>query len=231
MIHSGSRNLGYKICDFYNKAAQNLHNDLYINSPPMLAWFNASSCPGKLYLAEMNYALEYAFKNRQKMLYQEMDIFKNIMKKCHKKKVGYIGEMINIHHNYASQENHYGENVWIHRKGATLAREGTVGIVPGSMGTSSYIVEGLGNKESFESCSHGAGRRMSRSEYNKTHIRANVEKEMGDVVHSPWSKDRHGKLDLSEAPSAYKDIDEVMNNQKDLVKIIHKLKPLAVLKG
>jgi tRNA-splicing ligase RtcB len=99
------------------------------------------------------------------------------------------------------------------------------------MGTNSYIVEGLGNRESFESCSHGAGRIMSRTEYNKTHTKSDVEKEMKDVVHSPWSKDRKGNIDLSEAPSAYKNIDEVMENQKNLVKIKHKLKPLAVLKG
>lgn len=195
---------------------------------PIKVW---SSDLGRLYLLEMDYALNYAFKNRQKMLYRAMEILCNVMKKCHKENVGYIGEMINIHHNYATLEHHFGRNVCIHRKGANSARKGTIGIIPGSMGTSSYIVEGLGNRDSFESSSHGAGRTMSRTKYNETHTLIDVEKELGNVVHSPWGKNRKGNIDLSEAPSAYKDIVEVMENQKDLVKVIHKLTPLAVLKG
>ena len=139
-----------------------------------------------------------------------------------------FGDMINIAHNYAAIENHFGQNVIVHRKGATLARKGTTGIIPGSQGSSSYIVEGLGNKESFMSCSHGAGRKMSRTQAKND---LNLEKEIKildeqNIIHSIRSK-----KDLDEATSAYKNIDEVMENQKDLVKIKVKLRPLAVVKG
>jgi tRNA-splicing ligase RtcB len=134
--------------------------------------------------------------------------------------------MINIAHNYVSLENHFGKNVWVHRKGATLARKGTIGIIPGSMGTSSYIVEGLGNPESFESCSHGAGRRMGRKEAIRTLNLEEEQAKMENVLGKPRTQE-----DLEEAPGAYKDITTVMDNQKDLVKILVELKPLAVIKG
>jgi len=139
-----------------------------------------------------------------------------------------VDPMINIHHNYASMENHFGKNVMIHRKGATLARQGTIGIIPGSQGTSSYIVEGLGNKESFESCSHGAGRKMGRKEACRTLDLDSEVKSLNDkgIIHSI----RTAK-ELDEAPSAYKDIDIVMDEQKDLVSIKTKLYPIAVIKG
>ena len=136
--------------------------------------------------------------------------------------------MINIPHNYAAEESHFGEKVWVHRKGATRALQGEIGIIPGSQGTKSYIVEGKGNPESFTSCSHGAGRKMGRHEAQK---KLSVEKEtkmLDDigVIHSIRSS-----KDLDEAPSAYKDIKTVMNNQTDLVDILIELQPLAVVKG
>ena len=131
--------------------------------------------------------------------------------------------------------NHFLENVWVHRKGATSAKKGETGIIPGSMGTSSYIVEGLGNPDSFMSCSHGAGRRMSRSAASQTLTVAECDEAMKGIVCDRWNKVRHGKakgmFDLSEAPGAYKDIDEVIANEADLVKPVVKLTPLAVLKG
>ena len=135
---------------------------------------------------------------------------------------------INIHHNYASLENHYSRNVWVHRKGATLASENTIGIIPGSQGTNSYIVQGLGNPKSLCSCSHGAGRKMSRK---KAVENLNLQEEQArldakGILHSL----RH-RNSLDEAPSAYKDIDTVLEEQKDLVKILVKLEPLAVVKG
>jgi tRNA-splicing ligase RtcB len=135
-------------------------------------------------------------------------------------------EMINIAHNYASLENHFGKNLWVHRKGATLAREGTIGIIPGSMGTSSYIVRGLGNAESFMSCSHGAGRKMGRKEAQRTLVLEEEQEKMKDILGAPRSQD-----DLEEAPGAYKDIADVMEQQKDLVEILVELKPLGVIKG
>lgn len=135
---------------------------------------------------------------------------------------------INIAHNYAVWENHYGKNVIVHRKGATLAREGTIGIIPGSQGSKSYIVKGLGNKESFESCSHGAGRRMGRNEAIKTlDLKTEIENmEKKGIVHGIRTN-----KDLQEAAGAYKDIYVVMESQKDLVEILVELEPMAVIKA
>ena len=135
-------------------------------------------------------------------------------------------DKIGISHNYAAMEHHYGQNVLIHRKGATKASIGTIGIIPGSMGTSSYIVRGLGNPESFESCSHGAGRKMGRKEATRVLNLEEEQAKMVNVVHGVRSVD-----DLDEAPGAYKDIDDVMNNQKDLVEIHTKLASLGSIKG
>ena len=137
-------------------------------------------------------------------------------------------DIINIAHNYASQEKHFGEKVIVHRKGATLASAETTGIVPGSQGMKSYIVKGKGNLESYNSCSHGAGRRLGRRQAQRQ-LNLNSEQkalEEKGILHSIKSK-----RDLDEAPSAYKDIVTVMSNQKDLVEIIAELSPLAVIKG
>ena len=136
--------------------------------------------------------------------------------------------MINIAHNYAAFEHHFGENVIVHRKGATLAREGLIGIIPGSQGTASYIVEGLGNQDSFCSCSHGAGRVMSRTMAIKT---LDMQQEVAQleakgIVHAIRSQD-----DMQEATGAYKDIETVIANEADLVKVRTRLLPIAVIKG
>lgn len=135
---------------------------------------------------------------------------------------------INIHHNYATVEEHYNRKVWVHRKGATLATANTTGIIPGSQGTSSYIVQGLGNEMSLQSCSHGAGRCMSRSRAMKDLDLAHEQEILNSqgIVHR-----MNEQALLDEAPSAYKNIDEVMENQKDLVKILVKLSPLGVVKA
>ena len=136
--------------------------------------------------------------------------------------------MINIAHNYAAWENHYGNNVVVHRKGATLARKGTIGIIPGSQGTASYIVEGLGNPESFCSCSHGAGRVLSRTKAINTLDMAEEIRQLEEkgIIHAI----RH-QHDMQEASGAYKDIDRVIENQLDLIKVRTKLLPVAVIKG
>ena len=136
--------------------------------------------------------------------------------------------MINIAHNYAAFEHHFGQDVIVHRKGATLAREGVIGIIPGSQGTASYIVEGLGNPDSFCSCSHGAGRVLSRSMAIKT---LNLKQEVAQleakgIVHAIRSQE-----DMQEASGAYKDIEEVIANETDLVKVKTRLLPVAVIKG
>lgn len=221
MIHSGSRNLGKQVADYYNKLAIEMNEKWHSSVPKewQLAFLPVDSQEGKDYINEMNYCVEFALANRKLMMRRICDIFdKETQCEC--------VEPINIAHNYASLENHFGRNVWVHRKGATLARKGTIGIIPGSMGTKSYIVEGLGNKESFESCSHGAGRRMGRAEAIRTLNLKEEQDKMIGILGAPRNQE-----ELEEASGAYKDIDEVMENQKDLVKILIELKPLAVIKG
>ena len=221
MIHSGSRNLGKKVADYYNKIAENLctiwkHDDTVKSE---LAFLPKGTIEFDNYWREMSLCLDFAYRNRIAMA-------KAIKKEFIKFTGCDVIEQINIHHNYASIEQHYSRNVIVHRKGATLARENTIGIIPGSQGTSSYIVQGLGNPKSLCSCSHGAGRKMSRKKAKENLSIENEQKIMGDIIHNITTKDQ-----LDEAPSAYKDIDTVMEEQKDLVKILVKLKPLAVIKG
>lgn len=235
MLHSGSRNLGKQVADYYNKVAVNL-NKIWFSTVLKeweLAFLPLNSIEGVSYVREMNYCVDYALANRKDMIEQIKFI---IAKECY----GYTGMMysedldslflkeINIAHNYASQENHFEQNVWVHRKGATLAREGIIGIIPGSQGTKSYIVKGLGNKESFMSCSHGAGRAMGRKQAKRELDLNSVVKDLDDkgIIHSIRKVD-----DLDEAPEAYKDISVVMKNQNDLVDVLVELTPLAVIKG
>uniref|UniRef100_A0A6M3L9F1 3'-phosphate/5'-hydroxy nucleic acid ligase n=1 Tax=viral metagenome TaxID=1070528 RepID=A0A6M3L9F1_9ZZZZ len=221
MIHSGSRNIGKQVADHYNAIAKDM-NKKYYSSVPLdqdLAFLPIGTKQTGQYIDEMKYCVDFALANRKLMMNRVMDI------------IGFEffpSEMINIAHNYASLENHFGSNVWVHRKGATLARKGTIGIIPSSQGAKSYIVEGKGNKDSFESCSHGAGRRMGRKQAERELDLDAEQKHLEDmgVIHSV-----RNKSDLDEAPSAYKDIDVVMDNQKDLVDIMVELTPLGVIKG
>lgn len=224
MIHSGSRNLGKQVADHYNKIAIELNKKWYssVDTKQELAFLPLDSEEGKAYIREMNYCVDFALANRKLMMENIKAIFD---RSCSYPE---YDEMINIAHNYARMENHFGENVMVHRKGATLATEDTIGIIPGSQGTKSYIVKGKGNAESFNSCSHGAGRKMGRGQAQRD---LNLEEEvkrlddMG-VVHAI-----RGVKDLDEASGAYKDIDEVMENQKDLVEVLVELTPLGVIKG
>jgi len=240
MIHSGSRNLGKQVADHYNKLAVELNKKYFSEVPKEreLAFLPIDSEEWENYIREMTYCVEYALANRKLMMDRICEIFTQVIpthpsidnwETCTDDLIGTTFEpMINIAHNYIRLENHFGENVMVHRKWATSAREWEIGIIPGSQWTCSYIVEWLGNKDSFMSCSHWAGRKMSRTEAEKT---LNLEDEIAlmdkqGIVH--WIRN---KSDLDEAPSAYKNIDEVMENQKDLVKIVTRLTPLAVIKG
>ncbi|MBB6482384.1 RtcB family protein [Spirochaeta isovalerica] len=226
MLHSGSRNLGYKIAEFYNNLAREKET-----RPDDLAYLSADSPGGKAYIRDMVFAMAYAAENRSRMMtaFKEslLDLFPG---------AAFIRE-INIHHNFAAREKHFGKDVWIHRKGATSAAGGEMGIIPGSMGTASYIVRGLGNPESFMSCSHGAGRIMSRTKACRELSVDECNAAMGDIVFDRWRmvgkgnrKNRH-MLDLGESPLAYKNIDDVIDAQRDLVEPVVKLKPLGVIKG
>ena len=225
MIHSGSRNIGLKVAEHYNKVAKRL-NEMWFTSVDAskdLAYLPIETYEAKDYMKEMQYCVDFAFANRKLMMENIMGVFGKI-----------VGsdfaalDFINIAHNYARWENHFGTNVLVHRKGATSAREGETGIIPGSQGTKSYIVKGLGNPLSFTSCSHGAGRKMGRKQaIRDLDLDAEIARldEQG-IVHAIRSKS-----DLDEAPGAYKSIDVVMENQKDLVEILVELTPLAVIKG
>lgn len=220
MIHSGSRNFGFQTANVYHKIAQKLCEQWNSDLPDKdLAFLPMDSKEGQEYFVAMNYCLDFAKANRALMMERVTDIFQEVCGAT-------IEDKINIHHNYAAMENHFGKNVLVHRKGATKANKGLRGIIPGSMGTHSYIVEGLGNEDSFQSCSHGAGRRMGRKEAKRT---LNLEEEqvkMTGIVHGLRTKD-----ELDEAPGSYKDIDAVMENQVNLVKPIVTLTPLGVIKG
>ncbi len=224
MIHSGSRNIGKKVAEYYNQTAIQLNEQWFsqVPKPWQLAFLPINTPEAKHYRHEMEYCVEFALANRKAMMEQIQRVFEHFFP-------GIAYEpMINIAHNYAAMEHHFNENVMVHRKGATQARDGQFGIIPGSQGTKSYIVQGKGNHESFMSCSHGAGRKMGR----KQAIRElNLEEEQAlldtqGIIHSIT-----GSEDLDEAPSAYKNIDAVMENQRDLVDIVVELTPLAVVKG
>ncbi|RKZ27561.1 RtcB family protein, partial [bacterium] len=235
MVHSGSRGFGFKIAKYYNKLATQLCQLWYADIPEVkgeegLAFLPASTQGGLEYIEAMCYAMEFAKASRSRMLREIGYSFARVINGSSLKTVTYQGEFeyIDIHHNYAALEGHFGKNVWVHRKGATSAKQGELGIIPGSQGTKSYIVRGKGCRESFLSCSHGAGRRMSRTQARRE---LNLEKERqkmdeAGILHSL----RHAD-DLDEAASAYKDIDVVMSEQKDLVDIVVELTPLAVIKG
>lgn len=220
MLHSGSRNFGLKTAGVYHKKAQALcerwQSDI---TDKDLAFLPMETPEGKEYFEAMNYCLEFAKENRQLMMDNITALFYRFMNAD-------VIESININHNYARLEHHFGKNVMVHRKGATLATVDTTGIIPGSMGTKSYIVKGLGNPDSFTSCSHGAGRRMGRKEAERSLNLEDEQKKMGSVIHGLRTS-----KDLDESPGAYKDIDIVMENQKDLVSILVELKPLASIKG
>ena len=225
MIHSGSRNLGYKVAQYYNNMAIEFNLQWYSQVPKKweLAFLPLDTKCGKAYMREMKYAVEYAFANRKLMMNRIAKIITELYPD-----VEYEWPPISISHNYAQMENHYKQNVMIHRKGATLAREGQMGIIPGSQGTKSYIVEGLGNHQSFQSCSHGAGRIMGRKQAQRELDLETEQKRLDDqgIIHSIKEV-----KDLDEASGAYKPIEEVMANQVDLVKIRATLTPLAVVKG
>jgi tRNA-splicing ligase RtcB (3'-phosphate/5'-hydroxy nucleic acid ligase) len=232
MLHSGSRNLGYKIAEYYHGIAIALNEQWKSNIPCKdLAFLPADTKEGQNYIRDMNFALDYAKENRFRM----MSAFKKIISEV-------LGcdfeDEINIHHNFARLENHFGDNLWIHRKGATAVHTGIKGIIPGSMGTSSYIVEGLGNKDSFKSCSHGAGRKMGRMQACRTLTIEDCDKAMEGLVFDRWTKLKTRKknnkeklYDLGESPLAYKDIEDVIDSQLDLIKPLVRLSPLGTLKG
>ncbi|ABI59141.1 RtcB family protein [Nitrosomonas eutropha] len=222
MIHSGSRNIGFTVANHYNDVAKALNKAAGEDISNDLAYLPESSEYFELYKNEMDYCLEFALANRKLMMERVKTAFREI-----RPEVGF-SEFINKPHNFAAEEEHFGETVLVHRKGATRARKGEWGMIPGSQGTGSFLVKGKGEAQSFESCAHGAGRIMSRTQARK---KLDLEEEIQALDDLGVLHAIRGRKDLDEAPGSYKDIDEVMNHQKDLVEVQIELQPLAVIKG
>lgn len=226
MLHSGSRNIGKCVADIHIDKARDLMKKYFIDLPdPDLAFLAQDTQEFKYYLGDLKWAQAFAKANRNEMM---LRVLKDISFHMHGEDRGpeALTEMrVDCHHNYVAMENQEGNNVWVTRKGAVSARKGELGIIPGSMGTKSFIVEGLGNPESFHSCSHGAGRRMSR-----TKARAKFTKE--DLRTQTMGVEcRKDEEVIDEIPGAYKDIGEVMANQADLATPLFELKQLICVKG
>lgn len=224
MVHSGSRNIGFKVANYYNHLAMDLNKRWGAKIPPnwQLAFLPIASEAGQQYLREMRYCVDFAYANRRMMMERIKDALLAVAPPV------FFEPMLDIAHNYAAMEVHFGRNVLVHRKGATRAQAGEIGIIPGSQGTPSYIVRGKGNKESFTSCAHGAGRKMGRKQAQRQLNLEQEKKRLDDqgIIHAIRSVG-----DLEEAAGAYKDIDEVIDNQLDLVEVLVELRPLAVIKG
>ena len=231
MIHSGSRNLGKRIEEHYHRIAAKMCARFRVAlADPDLAFLPIEEQVGHDYFTDMLFALRYARENRRRMMEAMKETFLEFAPQAN------FLRTIDIHHNYAAFEEHFGKKVCVHRKGATSAKRDEIGIIPGSMGTASYIVSGLGNPDSFMSCSHGAGRRMSRIAASTQLTAEECDKAMDGIVCERWHPYRgfgkaKGKLDLSEAPQAYKDIEDVIASERDLVEPLVRLVPLASLKG
>ncbi len=223
MIHSGSRNIGYTVAGHYHKLAiEETYNRGDRDVPRDLSYFLKDSSNFDLYLKEMNYCMAFALNNRKLMMERVKEAFIDIIPEIE------FSNFINKPHNFAAYETHFGNQVIVHRKGATRAEKGEWGMIPGSQGTNSYLVIGKGNPDSFNSCSHGAGRVMSRAKARRT---LDLKSEMARLQQKGIIHAIRNRSDLDEAPSSYKDIKEVMALQEDLVEIKVELTPLAVIKG
>ncbi|ALP51397.1 RtcB family protein [Corynebacterium glutamicum] len=218
-LHSGSRGVGNKIAQKHIKIAQAECKNEELPDKD-LAYLTEGTEEFESYIKELNWAQRFAFLNREEM----MDRFARELGFFVDKQLEEV-ERINCHHNYTVREEHYGETIWLTRKGAVLADEGTPALIPGSMGTASYVVSGKGNAEALRSAPHGAGRRMSRNQAKKRFSTADLDSRMAGIVYRP------GKEWIDEIPDAYKDIDQVMADAADLVTIRHKLRQIVNVKG
>lgn len=222
MLHSGSRGVGNRIGSHFIELAKKDMEKWLIQLPNKdLAYFPEGTEHFDEYIEAVEWAQEFARINRQVMMARVIQALKDSLEIPFEAQV----EAVNCHHNYVARENHYGKNVLITRKGAVRARQGDMGIIPGSMGARSFIVRGLGNEESFCSCSHGAGRVMSRTKAKKL---VSLEEHATDTQGVECRKDASV---IDETPRAYKNIDAVMQAQKDLVEIVYTLKQVVCVKG
>lgn len=222
MLHSGSRGIGNMIGSYFIEKAKRRMEQYFITLPDGdLAYLPEETDDFNDYVEAVGWAQNYALENRRLM----MEVVIAALRRHIQIEFTITSESINCHHNYVEKENHFGRNMWVTRKGAIRAREGDLGIIPGSMGQRSYIVRGKGELQSYCSCSHGAGRRMSRAEAKR---RFTVEDLKAQTQGVECRKDSDV---LDEIPSSYKDIDEVMANQADLIEVVHTLKAVMCVKG
>lgn len=222
MLHSGSRGVGNAIGTFFIELAKQDMRKWFVNLPDQdLAYFAEGTDHFDDYVEAVGWAQDYAALNRRMMMTNVIRALRGVIAKPFDAEL----EAVNCHHNYVTRENHFGENVLVTRKGAVRAAKGVMGIIPGSMGAKSFIVRGLGNKESFNSCSHGAGRVMSRTQAKKE---VTLAEHIADTAGVECRKDE-GVID--ESPRAYKPIEAVMAAQSDLVEIVHTLKQVVCVKG
>jgi tRNA-splicing ligase RtcB len=222
MLHSGSRGIGNIIGNYFIGVAKQEMEKWHIHLPDKdLSYLPHNTEEFAKYIEAVHWAQEYALQNRQEMMRVVLDVLTHSGLPYFE----VIDEGANCHHNYVELENHFGQNVYVTRKGAIRAREGDIGIIPGSMGARSYIVRGLGNKDSYCSCSHGAGRKMSRSQAKQNFDR----KDLREQTHGIECRKDAGVID--EIPGAYKDIEKVMEYQNDLVEVLHELRQVVCIKG
>ena len=222
MLHSGSRGIGNMIGTHYIAKAKRQMEQFFITLPDdNLAYFPEDTDDFNDYMAAVGWAQNYALENRRIMMVEVIEA----MKQSITKPFTITQEAINCHHNYVEKEHHFGRNMWVTRKGAIRARAGDLGIIPGSMGQRSYIVRGKGDVSSYCSCSHGAGRVMSRAEAKRRFT-------LEDLVEQTQGVEcRKDASVIDEIPASYKDIDQVMANQTDLVEVVHQLKQVLCVKG
>jgi tRNA-splicing ligase RtcB len=222
MLHSGSRGVGHRIGSYFIEQARKDMERYFIQLPDKnLAYIPEGSKMFREYTLSVAWAQDYARINREVMMARVLDALQDEIPVPFTLKE----EAVNCHHNYISHEYHFGKKVWVTRKGAVRARKGDMGIIPGSMGAKSFIVRGLGNEDSFCSCSHGAGRVMSRTAARKLVTLDEHKKAVAGV------ECRVDESVIDETPSAYKSIEKVMEAQQDLIEIVHTLKQVVCVKG
>ncbi len=231
MLHSGSRGIGNQLAQWHIRKAKGLMKQWFVELPDAdLAYFVQGTPSFDHYINDLMWAQSYAAGNRARMVDIALQAliaacFPQAEPAAMARRIE--TRRINCHHNYTARERHYGKDLWITRKGAILARHGDLGIVPGSMGSASYIVRGLGNPASYHSCAHGAGRAMSRSEAKRRFKSSDLEAAMAGRA---WLSTKAAAL-VDEIPGSYKDIDTVMADQSDLVETVHTLRQVLNYKG
>jgi len=222
MLHSGSRGVGNAIGNLFIQLAQQDMRQHIANLPDRdLAYFEEGSQHFDDYVEAVGWAQDFARQNREMMMRAVVEATRKVIHKPFEVAL----EAVNCHHNYVQKERHFGEDILVTRKGAVSAKKGELGIIPGSMGAKSFIVRGLGNEESFCSCSHGAGRTMSRTKAKNTFT---VADQVRATAHVECRKDASV---IDEIPMAYKDIDQVMHAQRELVEVLHTLRQVVCVKG